>query len=484
MARWPDIFFSGYASRASLSQAAKAGSIVRLGRGIYTGRRMAAPETVTREHWREIVAHEFPGAVLADRSARQTRPDLQGRVCVVHKRQRPLVLPGLSIVPRPGPTGIEGDTPTPDGLVISSPARGLLDNLGGRGDRYLSTVEVEHWVADILDVHGVDRLNQVRDHARRIAPALRRDATMQRLDRMVAAALTSGPADAVESGTLQARALGQPYDHARIELFTSLADSLTEQAPAVLPDEPSLAPRRAMLPFYEAYFSNYIEGTEFTLDEAADIALRGVVPAERPADAHDILGTYRITSDPVAMAQVPRSDTELLELLRDRHRAVMEGRPDHRPGSWKTAPNRAGATFFVQPAQVEGTLRAGFEVGRRVVGALARATYMTFMVAEVHPFAGGNGRVSRLMMNGELVATGEVRIIIPTVYRNNYLAALRTVSHNANHAGLYATLEFARRYTARVDFSSRAAAEADLARTSALLDANVADANGIRLIMP
>ena len=71
MARWPDIFFSGYASRASLSQAAKAGSIVRLGRGIYTGRRIAAPETVTREHWREIVAHEFPGAVLADRSAQR-----------------------------------------------------------------------------------------------------------------------------------------------------------------------------------------------------------------------------------------------------------------------------------------------------------------------------------------------------------------------------------------------------------------------------
>ena len=160
--------------------------------------------------------------------------------------------------------------------------------------------------------------------------------------------------------------------------------------------------------------------------------------------------------------------------------SCSRGRPDHRPGSWKTAPNRAGATFFVEPAQVEGTLRAGFEVGRRVVGALARATYMMFMVAEVHPFSDGNGRVSRLMMNGELVATGEVRIIIPIVYRNNYIAALRGVSHNANHAGLHATLDLARRYTARIDFLSRATAEADLARTNALVDPNVADAYGIR----
>jgi Fic family protein len=184
------------------------------------------------------------------------------------------------------------------------------------------------------------------------------------------------------------------------------------------------------------------------------------------------------------MDQVPRTDAELLELLRERHRNVMEGRPEQGPGTWKTRPNRAGATVFVQPPHVEGTLRAGFEVGRRVIGALARATYMMFLVTEVHPFADGNGRVSRLLMNSELVAAGEVRIIIPTVYRNNYLAALRGVSHDANHAGLYATLEFARRYTARIDFSRRESAEADLSRTNALLDPNVADANGIRLMMP
>ncbi len=78
---------------------------------------------------------------------------------------------------------------------------------------------------------------------------------------------------------------------------------------------------------------------------------------------------------------------------------------------------------------------------------------MMFLVSEVHPFADGNGRVARLMMNSELVARAEVRITIPTVYRNNYLAALRGVTHTRNFAGLAATLDFARRYTARSDFS-------------------------------
>ena len=43
----------------------------------------------------------------------------------------------------------------------------------------------------------------------------------------------------------------------------------------------------ATLAFFETYFSNFIEGTEFAVDEAADIAFRGTVPNERPADAHD-----------------------------------------------------------------------------------------------------------------------------------------------------------------------------------------------------
>ena len=133
---------------------------------------------------------------------------------------------------------------------------------------------------------------------------------------------------------------------------------------------------------------------------------------------------------------------------------------------------------------MEGTLRAGFEVGDPVRGPLARAMYVMFLTAEVHPFADGNGRVARLMMNSELVSGAEVRVIIPTVYRNNYLAALRAASHNAAFDALYATISFARRYTAKVDFTDRGSAERDLERTNALMESNLADTNGIRLVTP
>jgi hypothetical protein len=51
-------------------------------------------------------------------------------------------------------------------------------------------------------------------------------------------------------------------------------------------------------------------------------------------------------------------------------------------------------------------------------------------------------------------------------------------------AALLATLAFARRWTARVDFTDRRTAEVDLARTSALRDAREAEDAGFRLQLP
>lgn len=42
------------------------------------------------------------------------------------------------------------------------------------------------------------------------------------------------------------------------------------------------APRRATLPSWDAYFSNFIEGTEFTVDEAVAIVYENKIPRGRP----------------------------------------------------------------------------------------------------------------------------------------------------------------------------------------------------------
>ncbi len=56
---------------------------------------------------------------------------------------------------------------------------------------------------------------------------------------------------------------------------------------------------------------------------------------------------------------------------------------------------------------------------------------MLFLVSEVHPFLDGNGRVARIMMNAELVSAGQAKILVPTVYRDDYLGALRKMTRRA-----------------------------------------------------
>ena len=90
----------------------------------------------------------------------------------------------------------------------------------------------------------------------------------------------------------------------------------------------------------------------------------------------------------------------------------MARRTDKRPGKFKLAENRAGATVFVAPDLVEGTLDQGFNLYRSLEMPFQRAVFAMFLVAEVRPFADGNGRTARIMMNAELVGQS-IRVLIP-----------------------------------------------------------------------
>ena len=351
-------------------RAVQRGTLSRIAGGIYTPVTASPPEDTVRRHLWRIVAHELPGAVIADRSVPAGGIALNGALYVVHPRRRPLSLPGVIVYPRSGPGPQPGDMSLPDNLWISSPERALLDNLASpppsTPGRTLTRRELEEWVDKLIRQRGEDGINDLRDNARQLADVLHRRPQFRELDRLISAALATHDGDVpLKSPQLRARATGQPYDERRIRGFADLAATLTDLPPDVLPDLPEYRDRRHLLPFYEAYFSNFIEGTEFTVDEAADIVSAHRVPEGRPQDAHDILGTYQIVSDPVEMATVPRTPDGLVELLRERHATLIGARPDKNPGTFKTRSNRAGATEFVAPELTEGTLRQGFEAGSR-----------------------------------------------------------------------------------------------------------------------
>ena len=109
---------------------------------------------------------------------------------------------------------------------------------------------------------------------------------------------------------------------------------------------------------------------------------------------------------------------------------MMAARPDRDPGMFKMKNNHAGDTHFVDYTLVRGTLMKGFEYYQALESPFAKALFMLFMISEVHPFNDGNGRISRIMMNAELVHADQSKIIIPTVFREDYLNALRRLTEN------------------------------------------------------
>lgn len=484
-----EIVFAGDVVSSRLSRMVQRGTLRRLGTGVYSTNLDDPAEEVCRRNWLPITANFCPGAIIADRSARTGEPGPKGDLFVVAQRVRPVRLPGLTIHPRPGPGAQDDDMPYPNGLWMSSLPRALLENqrqsrsVKGRAPRTLREPELADWVDSLVRSLSEDKVDEIRNRVRVLAGKFGLAQEGDRTERMIGAALQT---QKVQPGSplLSARQSGAPYDAAREGLFDRLHDALHASAPLTIVAWDEDADRRTTLPFWDAYFSNFIEGTEFTVDEAIGIVYEDRIPGGRPLDAHDIANTYRVVADDSEMSLRPSTFAEFDETLLRRHRLIMSARPSVRPGEYKQAPNRAGTTFFVQPELVRGTLLRGWDRLARLTSPAHRAFFATFLVSEVHPFADGNGRTARVMMNAELHAAGEARAIIPIVYRNEYLDALRRLSRQADPELLVRVLQFARRYTAALDFSNLRGSRQQLDATNAFLEPDEALTRGRYLTIP
>jgi len=481
----PEVFVSNASLASWVSKQSKKGILRKLGSRVYTTNLKENPEVLVRRHAWFLVEKLFPSAVIVDRTALEHRPAADGSIFVVSNKKRPVILPGLSIHPRKGHGPLVEDKPFMEGLYLSCPARAYLENMrqsrSRRGfiSRTVSRKEIEERLEAILRSVGPEALQKLRDDARRISSILGAEREYKALDALIGTLLGTRK-ESLTSSVAIARAQGEPYDPKRLDLFQKLYEAL-----ALTSLETRTIPKAsAVLPFFEAYFSNFIEGTEFEIEEAAKIIFEGKIPKDRPIDAHDIISTYQIVSDQHEMQQIPKDADAFIMLLKSRHARLMQGRPEMNPGKFKTIPNRAGSTFFVAPDLVEGTLKKGFKWLQALDTPFQKAVYMMFLVAEVHPFVDGNGRCGRIMMNAELVAAHQARIIIPTIFRNDYLAALKALTHNSQADPLIRTLDFAQKYTSRIDWSDYKKAQKMLTETHAFDDPNQADLLGLRLIIP
>ncbi len=487
------MFFGDVASPATLSRGVADGRIRRLALGLYTADLDSEPEPLVDHNLWVVLAHFVPDALVADRSAAANGQPVDGALFVVsNERARSLALPGLTVVPRPGPAALADDPPWAGGLRIASDARTLVDNLvlsrarAGRLARTLSRDEIDGWLVDKAQLREDGYLDDLRANALDVADRLGVPERRELIEDVIAAAVSPRLVRRTSSRLPSVRSGGRPADAARVHRFGELARYLAAELPDQVPATIA-APAddiEGTLPFFEAYFSNFIEGTEFTLEEAEQIVASGRVLPSRAEDAHDMLGTFAVVADPADRVAVPEHAEDLIGLLRRRHRSVMQGRPENRPGELKQRRNQAGSYVFVEPNLVEGTLVEGFARLDDLPLGFARAAFQLFVVSEVHPFDDGNGRVARATMNAELSVVGQARIVIPISYRSEYQDALRGLSRDGECEPYVRMLAHAWRWTAAMPWHDRSATLGQLAATHALLDPIDATRLKVRLTLP
>jgi hypothetical protein len=485
---FPEVFISSTEISASVKQALDRGKVKKIGSRLYTKNLVDDPELIVKRNWYHLLKEYYPDALIADRTALENKPAEDGSVFIISSKKRNTELPGIVFKPRKGHGPLNSDRDFVHGTKLSSLPRAYLENM--RRSRARSGVartlrrdELEERLDTYLRNRGEAAVNKLRDDARAISMELDMPEEYQRLDELIGGLFGTRDAEFV-SDAAKARKDGVPFDPDRADLFHQLFETLKETAPHIRPVISQTREEKTNLSFFEAYFSNFIEGTEFLVDEAAAIIFDHAIPADRPEDAHDVLGTYRIVSNYEEMSVIPESFDHFIALLKKRHAIFMELRPDTFPGEFKQKANAAGTIQFVVPDLVIGTLKMGFEIYQGLEEPFHKAVFMMFLVSEVHPFKDGNGRAARIMMNAELVAAGEQKMIIPTIFRNNYIVALKALSHNQFATPIIRTLDFAQKYTQAVDWSSFESAVSDLNRSNAFMDPVLADHEGIRLRLP
>lgn len=453
----PEIVFSSSNSTISrqINRYLNEGKLRKLSPRIYTSNFEDAPEVLIKRNLLYIIGSLYPGSLLSHKSALDLNAD--DTVFVTYKYDKKIQLPGVKIKFIKGTGPIEGDTEPSENLFMSSLERALLENMQqtqNKKSKVLTVNKVEERLERYINVHGAEGLNKIRDKAKKISDVLDMKNEFVKLSKIISSMLSTAPSKILKSPVAKARALGDQYDPFRLELFQMLFNSLQKTDIKDIPEKNKSSEFYNMLSFYEAYFSNYIEGTEFMIDEAKEIIFKNKIFAKRPSDSHDILNTYKLVSDRKRMSKVPDSGSDLIELIKERHAFFMADHPGANAGIFKEESNRAGNTVFVQPQLVRGTLLKSFNLYNSLKSPICKAMFIMFVISEVHPFTDGNGRLARIMMNAELVKEGKSKIIIPTSYREDYLLTLRKLSRTKEPDSYIEMLKKAQAFTSEIDFSN------------------------------
>ena len=173
------------------------------------------------------------------------------------------------------------------------------------------------------------------------------------------------------------------------------------------------------------YTSNAIEGNTLTYRETAEVIEHGITVGGKPLKDHleavDHYGALQWMRTVASKGEMLGEDT-----VRGLHaRIVARSRPDIAGVYSAYARRIAGSSVvFPNPAKVPALMAAfGVELAQADLAAVT-AFDVHFKLTAIHPFADGNGRTARLLMNLMLIRGGYPPVAVRPADRKRYLDAL------------------------------------------------------------
>jgi Fic family protein len=184
--------------------------------------------------------------------------------------------------------------------------------------------------------------------------------------------------------------------------------------------------------FYDVeltYTSNAIEGNALTYRETAEVIEHGITAGGKPLRDHfEAVDHYEALQwiRELAGQTTPLSEAVVRELYR---RVVACSQPEI-AGLYSRNPRRIARSTVVFPNPVKiPALMADFGTWLQAAVSTPAASFDAhYRLTAIHPFADGNGRTVRLLMNLVLIRGGYPPIAVRPVDRAEYLDALEHAS--------------------------------------------------------
>lgn len=177
------------------------------------------------------------------------------------------------------------------------------------------------------------------------------------------------------------------------------------------------------------YTSNAIEGNTLTRQETALVVEKGLTVRGKSLNEHLEAHNHAKALDYVkSLVDTPSSEITESDIL-EIHHLILQSIDDNNAGRYRCVPVRISGSLVVLPnhVKVPRLMNEFIEVIKEKAVNLhpvELATFAHYELVTIHPFADGNGRTARLLMNLLLMQNGYPPAIISKRQRESYIKSL------------------------------------------------------------